>query len=263
MREEVAKLEAMLPLVRRREADFQALAVQGFVAGHAGQDRTRERIEIERELATRQARLQEALVAIDESAAAMAAYLADKRRMLAERRAQASLLQQQAAQEIAKADQREKLSVLAAPVSGQVQQLAVHTVGGVVTEAQALMVIVPDDDPDAPVVAEVALENKDIGFVHVGQSAQIKFETFSYTRYGTVPAMVGSVTADAINDEKRGAIFPARLLLEASRIAVDGKPMRLSPGMNVTAEIRVGQRRVIEYLLSPIQRAVGEGLRER
>jgi len=78
-----------------------------------------------------------------------------------------------------------------------------------------------------------------------------------------VPATVQLVTADAVTDEKRGAIFPARLVLSASRIDVDGKQIRLSPGMNVTAEIKTGQRRVIEYLLSPIQRAGGEGLRER
>lgn len=263
VREDIAKLEATLPLARKREDDFKALTAQGFVAHHAGQDRTRERIELERDLSTRQARLQEALAGIDESASTRAAYLAETRRALGEREAHALLLLRQATQEIAKASQREKLTVLTAPVSGQVQQLVAHTSGGVVTEAQPLMVIVPDEAPGAPVVAEVALENKDIGFVRAGQAAEIKFETFAYTRYGTVPATVQLVTADAVTDEKRGAIFPARLVLSASRIDVDGKQIRLSPGMNVTAEIKTGQRRVIEYLLSPIQRAAGEGLRER
>lgn len=261
--EDVAKLEATLPLARKREDDFKALSAQGFVATHAGQDRTRERIELERDLSTRRARLQEALAAIDESASARAAYLAETRRVLSEREAQAMLLLRQATQEIAKASQREKLTVLSAPVTGQVQQLVAHTAGGVVTEAQQLMVIVPDEAPGTPVVAEVALENKDIGFVRAGQAAEIKFETFAYTRYGTVPATVQLVSADAVADDKRGAVFPARLLLNASHIAVDGKQIRLSPGMNVTAEIKTGQRRVIEYLLSPIQRAGGEGLRER
>ncbi len=263
VREDIAKLEATLPMVRRREDDFKALSAQGFVASHAGQDRTRERIELERDLGTRRARLQEALAAIDESASANAAYLAETRRVLSEREAQSLLLLRQGMQEIAKANQREKLTVLTAPVSGQVQQLVAHTIGGVVTEAQPLMVIVPDDAPGAPVVAEVALENKDIGFVRTGQVAEIKFETFAYTRYGTVPATVQLVTADAVTDDKRGAVFPARLLLGTNRIAVDGKQIRLSPGMNVTAEIKTGQRRVIEYLLSPLQRAGGEGLRER
>ena len=149
---------------------------------------------------------------------------------------------------------------MSAPVTGTVQQLAVHSVGGVVTEAQVLMVIVPDG---ASVTAEVTMDNKDIGFVDAGQNAQIKFETFPFTRYGTVPASVQRVTSDAVNDEKRGAVFPATLTLNASHINVDGKMVRLSAGMNVTAEIRTGQRRVIEYLLGPIQRAGQESLRER
>ncbi len=107
------------------------------------------------------------------------------------------------------------------------------------------------------------MDNKDIGFVNAGDSAQIKLETFPYTRYGTIDAKVKSVTADAVNDEKKGAIFPATLTLGQSTINVDGKRINLSPGMNVTAEIKTGKRRVIEYLLSPVQRATTESLRER
>jgi hemolysin D len=172
----------------------------------------------------------------------------------------ADLKRQQAGEELAKASQREKLSTLTAPVAGTVQQLAAHTVGGVVTEAQALTVIVPQQ---AQVTAEVTLENKDIGFVSLGQSAEIKLETFPYTRYGTVSATVSRVTADAVNDEKRGAIFPVTLTLARTHISIDGKPIRLSPGMNVTAEVKTSKRRVIEFLLSPIQRAGQESLRER
>ena len=139
-------------------------------------------------------------------------------------------------------------------------QVAIHTDGGVVTPAQALMVIVPKD---AQVSAEVVIDNKDIGFVNAGQLAAIKLETFPYTRYGTVPAHVDSVTADAVNDEKRGAIFPATLKLGAADIDIDGKRIKLSPGMNLTAEIKTGKRRVIDYLLSPVQTAAHESLGER
>ncbi len=140
------------------------------------------------------------------------------------------------------------------------QQVAVHTEGGVVTPAQVLMVIVPKD---AEVTAEVVIDNKDIGFVSVGQVAAIKLETFPFTRYGTVDSWVSGVTADAVNDEKRGAIFPATLTLQSSSILVDGKRIRLSPGMNVTAEIKTGRRRVIEYLLNPVRTALSESMGER
>jgi hemolysin D len=130
----------------------------------------------------------------------------------------------------------------------------------VVTAAQALMVIVPDD---GAVTAEVVVENKDIGFVRAEQTAAVKLETFNFTRYGTVPARVSWVTADAVNDEKRGAIFPATLELQARDIQVDGKRIALAPGMSLTAEIKTGRRRVIDFLLSPVQQRVGSSLQER
>jgi hemolysin D len=256
----VGKLEVTLPLSQQREQDAKRLADQGFMAAHMAQDRTRERIELERDLATQRARLAETEAALKESESSRSAYLAELRHNLHEREAQADLKRQQATQEQAKVLHREKLTLLVAPVNGTVQQLSVHTAGGVVTEAQTLMVIVPDE---AQVTAEVVIENKDVGFVHARQHAEIKLETFPYTRYGTVPAVVSRVTADAVNDEKRGAIFPATLTLAATQIDVDGKPIRLSPGMNLTAEIKTGKRRVIEYLLSPVQRAGNESLRER
>lgn len=260
----LAKLEATLPLAQQREADFKALSEQGFVAGHAGQDRTRERIELERDLATQRARLAEAEAALHESRQDRLATLAETRRTLNERLAQASLKHTQLQQEGAKAEQRERLTSLKAPVKGTVQQLAVRTAGGVVTPAQTLLVIVPDQ---AEVNAEVTIDNKDIGFVHEGQEAQVKLETFPFTRYGTVPAQVRWVSADAVMQVKEGqpqnAIFPATLQLKQTSVNVDGKRIKLTPGMNLTAEIKTGRRRVIDYLLSPVQTAVAGSFGER
>lgn len=153
---------------------------------------------------------QQARAALREAEQTRSIYGAEPRRSLSERQAQADLKRHRATQAFTKATQRQHLATLAAPVLGTVQQLAMHTEGGVVTEAQALMVIVPDS---ASVSAEVTLENKDIGFVSPGQGVTIKLETFTFTRYGTVNATVEKVTQDAVNDEKRGAIFPATLKL--------------------------------------------------
>lgn len=256
----VAKLLATLPLSRQRETDFKALTEQGFVANHASQDRTRERIELERDLTTAQARLQEARASLLETERGQSAYRAETLRNLMDRGSQAGLKARQLTEEGTKADKRNELTRLIAPVAGTVQQLAVHTSGGVVTPAQVLLVLVPND---GEVTAEVLLENKDIGFVRDGQIAAVKLETFPYTRYGTVAAKVDSITADAVQDEKRGAIFPAILVLGESTINVDGKPIKLAPGMNLAAEIKTGRRRIIDYLLSPIQRHVDESLKER
>lgn len=256
----VAKLNATLPLAQQREKDFRSLTDQGFVASHAGQDRTRERIELERDLATAQARLQEAKAALTETEQSLLAYRAETLRNLKDRETQAGLKSRQLAEEGTKADKRNALTRLTAPVAGTVQQLAVHTSGGVVTPAQVLLVLVPDD---SAVTAEVVLENKDIGFVQPGQAATIKLETFPFTRYGTVEARVDSITADAVQDEQRGAIFLASLVLGQSEVNADGKRIKLTPGMNLKAEIKTGTRRVIDYLLRPIQKHLDEGLKER
>jgi hemolysin D len=259
-RQVVAKIESTLPLAQQREQDAKRLSEQGFMTSHLAQDRTRERIELERDLATQRARHAETQAALRESESTRLAYLAEVRRALRDREAQADLKRQQAEQEQAKVAHREKLTVLTAPVSGTVQQLAVHTVGGVVTEAQSLMVIVPDG---ARVTAEVVVENKDVGFVHDGQPVELKLETFPFTRYGTIPGRVTRVSGDAVTDEKRGAIYPATLALDRTTIDVDGKPIKLAPGMNVTAEIKTGRRRIIEFLLNPVLRAGSESMRER
>lgn len=260
VREQVAKIKATLPLVEKREADFNALVAQGFVSAHASQDRTRARIEMEQDLATLRARREEVKAALVQAEQAKKAWQTDTLKTLNERYAKADLQQKQLAQESSKASQRERLTSLIAPVDGTVQQLAVHTTGGVVTPAQVLLVVVPEQ---AHVTADVTLENKDVGFVNLGQVAEIKLETFPYTRYGTVPAKVSNITADAVSDEKRGAIFPATLVLDANAIDVDGKKIKLAPGMNLTAEIKTGHRRVIEYLLSPVQTYAKESLKER
>ena len=163
--------------------------------------------------------------------------------------------------QLAKANQRERLTQLTAPVDGVIQQLAIHSVGGVVTSAQPLMVVVPDA---TELTAEVRVANQDIGFVNPSQIASVKLETFPYTRYGTVDAQVKLVTADAVTDEKTGqSHYPTLLTLSRKTMDVDGKTVPISPGMNITAEIKTGQRRIIEFLLSPVQRAGSESLRER
>lgn len=254
------KLEKSVPLVRQREFDFTSLAEQGFVPRHAQQDKTRERMEMESELNAQRGRLALAEAARTESESYRSAYVAEKKSSLREKEVSADLQSKTSAQDLVKAFQREKRLTLVSPVSGTVQQLTAHTNGGVVTEAQALMVIVPDD---SPVTAEVSMPNKDIGFVRVNQEAIMKLETFPYTRYGTISARVSHVTGDAVHDEQQGAIFPVTLQLERETIEVDGRVVRISPGMNVTAEVKTGRRRVIEYLLGPVQRGISESMRER
>ncbi len=164
------------------------------------------------------------------------------------------------AQEVVKARQRHALQRLTAPLDGEVQQLAVHTVGGVVTPAQQLLVVVPYEHQ---LEVEAMVENKDIGFVKRGQPVEVKVETFLFTRYGLIDGRIVSVSNDAVQLEKGGLVYPVRVSLAKSVIQVDGKPVRLAPGMAVTAEIKTGTRRLIEFFLSPLLKSVQETARER
>lgn len=163
-------------------------------------------------------------------------------------------------QELIKAESRGRFMTLTAPVDGVVQQLSVHTVGGVVTPAQPLLVIVPGDNPFE---VEAFIQNKHIGFVNAGQEAEVKIETFPFTKYGTIPATIIQVSNDAIQDEKRGLIYAARVALSRATMAVEEKTVNLTSGMAVTVEIKTGKRRLIEYFLSPLLQYENESLRER
>jgi hemolysin D len=136
----------------------------------------------------------------------------------------------------------------------------VHTVGGVVTPAQPLMVISPSD---YQAEIEAVLENKDVGFVKIGQRAEVKVETFNFTRYGTLSGTVNSVSKDAVTDEKRGLVFHARVQLDRTAMRIDDREVNLTPGMAVTTEIAIDRRRVIEFFLDPIRKAGNEAFRER
>jgi len=145
-------------------------------------------------------------------------------------------------------------------VAGTVQQLATYTIGGVVTPAQTLMTIVPEDNA---MEVEAFVDNKDIGFVYAGQDAEVKVQSFPYTKYGTIHAKVMDVSNDATNDEKKGLIFRTKIKLDRTSIPVENKVVNLSSGMEVTVEIKTGHRRVMEYFLSPLMKYQNESLKER
>jgi hemolysin D len=184
-------------------------------------------------------------------------------------------------QQLAQSAKRLKLQTLTAPVDGTVQQLAVHTEGGVVTPAQPLLMVVP---AGSPLEIEANISNRDIGFVYPGQEAAIKVDTFNFTKYGLLSGRVEAVSRDAVTRSKplieksspqSGAesessepagqelVYVARIKLDQMQMNVDGKQVDLTPGMAVTTEIKTGRRRIIEYLLSPLARHGQQALRER
>jgi hemolysin D len=259
--EELArKLEQTLPLVSRRAQDYKDLSERSYVSHHAWMEKEQQRLEQEGELKTQHSRVGEIRAALREAQAQRSSLVAEMRRQLLDQLTEGEQQTQAATQELIKAQARQQLMQVHAPIDGTVQQLAVNTIGGVVTPAQALMLLVPDQ---YPIEVEARLENKDIGFVRPGQAVEVKIETFPYTRYGTIRGKVAHVSHDAVTDDKQTLSYLARIQLEQSSIHVDEKMIALSPGMAVAVEIKTGWRRVMDYFLSPLVEYGSESLRER
>lgn len=243
---QITQLSQDLPLVTQRANDFKSLLKDHDVAEHAWMEKEQARIEMTGQLTDaknqRQGLISQTIKEANDA-------LTDGTKVAAA-----------SGQDAKRAGDHSKLLNLVTPVDGTVQQLNVHTVGAAVPSAQPLMLIVPQD---GPVEVEAFLENKDVGFVLEGQSAEVKIDAFQYTKYGTIPAHVTHVSRDAIQDEKKGLIYSVRIALDKSHIQIEEKSMPLSAGMSVSAEVRTGTRRVIEYVLSPLVQHQHEALHER
>ncbi len=256
----VKKLESTLPYTQSRAQDYQQLSERNFMSRHAWMEKEQQRLEQEGELATQRSRETEITAALRESREQRNALLTETRRLLLDSESEGRQKSAALSQELLKAQSRLQLTQMRAPIDGTVQQLAVHTIGGVVTPAQVLMLLVPQQQM---MEVEALLENKDVGFVRAGQRTEVKLEAFPFTRYGTIPGTVAHLSRDAISDDKRGLLYLTRIRLEKNALAVNGREETLVPGMSVTAEIKTGRRSVIEYFLSPVLQYKDESLRER
>ncbi|QXF36282.1 hemolysin D [Photorhabdus luminescens] len=257
---DITELEKLLTNIKVRLEARRTLAASKLLPKVELLEQEKEKLEIERILSQQYAELAVLKAQYQVLEESRNRYLTKTRREYYDQLNEAQTAVAVMTQQLIKAGEKQRLQSLRAPVDGVVQQLAIHTLGGVVQSAQQLMVIVPDD---TPLEAEVMVLNKDVGFVHAGQTVEIKVDSFPYTRYGTIRGKVAHVSKDAVKDEQLGLVFPAQIQMERSSIAVDEHEVPLQAGMSITAEIRTGDRRVIDYLLSPLQQYQSEALRER
>jgi len=277
----IQKLEALIPVIQPRVDMRKTLMDKDLGSKLTYYETLQLLVEQQKELGVQKSHLQEAEAAVAAIRETRRQAEAEWRRSLSDDLAKAEQKANGLMQDLIKADQKTKLQRLTAPVEGMVQQLAIHTIGGVVTPAQPLLVIVPSD---SRLEIEAMVSNRDIGFVHAGQEVEIKVDTFNFTRYGLLHGEVLSVSQDAIirdrpqdrpDERGRGAPndssepkgqelnYSARILLPQSQMQIDDRMVDLSQGMVVTVEIRTGSRRILSYLLSPLLRYRQDILRER
>jgi len=270
-----AKLQQVLPHYREQERAFAKLAEGGFAGKLLYTDRQRERIEREQDLESQESVIAGARAAIAHSEQRIVQIVADYRRQLQAERAEVAPQAERLRQEIVKQAHRHNLLELRAPQAGVVKDLATHTPGTVVAPGTILMTLVPAGER---LRAEVWLANDDVGFVRTGQDVKLKLAAFPFQKYGMAKGTVVQISADATEapnpNTRSGALagrdrpagplaFRALIDLEHESIDSDGRRYALAPGMQVIAEVHLGERTVLEYLLSPVRKAFHEAGRER
>lgn len=276
----LSKLEQTLPTYQKAAAAYAKLEQEGFFGNLATADKQREAIEKAKDLDAQRS----AVASLDATLAAErkkisqlhSTYQSDLERELADIRAKIAQLQPS----LDKTLYKEGLMELRAPQDGIIKDVATTTIGAVVQPGTVVLTLVPKGEL---LFADVSIKNEDVGFVRVGQSAQIKLATYPFQQYGMLTGKVIHVSADATEASKPNAsgtasnsgtsdnnpastiaTYKARVQLD-SQVLKDpqGNKLTLTPGMQIVAEINQGKRTVLEYLLSPVQKAVREAGRER
>lgn len=267
------KLEETLPHYRKQDQAFEKLAKDGYAGPLMASDKRRERVEKEQELHTQSFLIESAKASILQSEKKLAQLDSDYRRQLHSERNDLQGQADKLAQEVAKQAHKQQLLELKAPQDSVVKDLATHTAGTVVQPGTVLLTLVPQDET---LRAEVWVSNEDIGFVREGLPVKLKFAAFPFQKYGMVEGTVEHVSADAADGNSASGnppsdpakktqplVYKALIALKRMQLEMDGQRFLLSAGMQANAEIWLGDRTVMEYLLSPVRKAWHEAGRER
>ncbi len=261
IRSQLDKLTLTLPLLEEQVQGLQELSGEGVASRFQYLAKNEELISRRHDLSIEKDRLEKTSAAIRALEKQKNQLEESKKSKLIEEIAEAQNQVIAYEQELVKAQKTQDLLVIRAPIDGVVQQLAIHTLGGVIRSSDALMKIVPEDQS---LQVEAVVLNKDIGFVREGLPVEIKLEAFPFTKYGVLHGEVVSIDREAVQDDNFGLVYPARISFKERAINIsDIESVPVSPGMGLTAEIKIGQRRLVEFVLSPLFRYKQESLRER
>lgn len=264
-RQALTKQQRTLTLAERSETAHANLKDQGFVSELAYQDKLRERIEREQDVRTLEANVRGNAAAVAQAQSVLLSVTSEFRKQLAQERTQVLTQLQRTEAELSKAEHRTALTEVRAPVDGVVNSLAVRSAGQVVAAGAALMTIVPDD----ALIAEAWVRNEDIGFVSPGMPAKVKLAAYPFQKYGWLTGEVAVVGADSeVPENMRNAqgeplFYKARVTLSSQALSRDGKAFPVKPGMQAAVDVQLGERSLLEYLTSPLKKAVLEAARER
>jgi hemolysin D len=257
---EISKIKDTLPLMQERMKSYQKLAAEGLAPRV-------EALRLQEELITRERDLEIAEGRILETDSGIAA--AERRLLLLQRQFRRDALAELAEAEAIRSDRKEAMKkalvrnswqTIRAPVDGTIVGTQVFTIGDVIEPGAPLMMIAPKDQE---LIVEAMILNKDIGFVRLGDPVAVKLEAYPFTRYGLIDGELTMISADAMVDERMGPVFLAEVKLSQPYVGEGNLKRDIQSGMNATAEVKTGDRRIIDFILSPIAKASSEAARER
>lgn len=265
-----SKLKQTLPIYQDQERAWHQLQKEGFAGRLLAEDRRRQRIEAQQEMKAQAHAIGGYRATILQSRKRMEQLDSNYRQILYNERVEVSAQADKLEQDQRKQSLRREFLELKAPQNGTVKDLATHTQGAVLTPGSVLLTIVPEDEP---LRAEVWVTNLDRGFVHPGQIVKVKVAPYPFQKYGMVEGVVIHVGADSTEQSanESGAEakappthrFRSLVELKSQYLDANGAKHRLSPGMQVDAEIKLSDRTVLEYVLSPVRKAFHEAAHER
>jgi len=264
------KLAKMLPLYREQEEAFEKLSKEGYAGRLMVLEKSRDRIEKEQDLKAQEFTIASLRATIEQAQKRITQISSNYRRELQNERVEVEAQYARMRQDAEKQSTRRELLELRAPQDGIVKDLATHTVGSVLSPGTVVMTLVPVNDP---MQAEVWVTHDDAGFVAPKQQVKLKLATYPFQKYGMIDGEVKRVSPDAsetgdgrsgkAGESGAGSGYRTLVSVGTPYLETEGKRYPLSPGMVVTAEINLGTRTVLEYILSPVQRTLHEAGRER
>jgi hemolysin D len=257
---EEEKQQELFQIAKDKEGQLQYLLDQNAISKFNLLDQQAKRLELQKDMEEQGAAVEAQQALLAKSQAAMNRTMAERATDIDMNLTAATKNLVDCSEQLKKAEEKYGLSKIIAPDDGYVSNLSVHTIGGVVTPAQTIMEIVPEH---AMLEAEVWVSNKDIGFIQIGQPVELKIETFNFQKYGTIPAMVTTISPNAVDDSEKGRVFKVLLQVNKENFEVNGRDMHLGSGMTVSAEIKTRGKKIYEYFLEPFKKYISQSLRER
>jgi len=273
--EVLAKLREVTPILKKQADAYADMGKDGYVPQLQVSDKQREYLEKSRDLRAQESTLASLQAAVAASGKQVEQVSSKYRSDLHNERIDAEGQYRKLQQDWIKQEHKTGLLELRAPQAGIAKDLATHTVGTVVSPGTVLLLLVPDHEP---LIAEVMVKNEDVGFTYPQQKVKLKLSAYPFQQYGMLDGQVMTIGADASdggsqaqpgkdssskNNPPATQIYKALISLDTQQLSAHGKEFKLVPGMQVVAEINEGQRSVMQYLLSPLQKTVQESGRER